>query len=113
MGCAVECGQVVAAETCRVGRRGVECIDRWPAMKGVFKIVADLGKLGLDDYQLAGRVHQLVRPIGIDAHRLGRLVAGSPKERIRDSGLWLVNELWKTPLSDADLGMLSELIGIS
>jgi hypothetical protein len=55
----------------------------------------------------------LVQPIDIDAHRLGRLVAGSPKERIRDSGLWLVNELWKTPLSDADLGMLSELIGIS
>ena len=72
-----------------------------------------MSELGLVDYQLAGKVHQLVQPIDIDAHRLGRLVAGSPKERIRDSGLWLVNELWKTPLSDADLGMLSELIGIS
>ena len=27
----------------------------------------------------------------------------SPKEKIRKSGLWLVNELWKTPLSDNDM----------
>ncbi len=27
----------------------------------------------------------------------------SPKEKIRKSGLWLVNELWKTPLNKEDL----------
>jgi hypothetical protein len=34
----------------------------------------------------------------------------SPKEKIRDSGLWLVNELYKEPLSDSDMGWLNELI---
>ena len=33
----------------------------------------------------------------------------SPKEKIRKSGLWLVNELWKTPLSDREIKNLSEL----
>lgn len=33
----------------------------------------------------------------------------SPKEKIRHSGLWLVNELNKTPLSNADLVRLSAL----
>jgi hypothetical protein len=33
----------------------------------------------------------------------------SPKEKIRESGLWLVNELYKTPLSDADLVRLTAL----
>jgi hypothetical protein len=33
----------------------------------------------------------------------------SPKEKIRDSGLWLVNELFKTPLSVDDLCRLREL----
>jgi len=32
----------------------------------------------------------------------------SPKEKIRDSGLWLVNELYKTPLSVGDLGLLRD-----
>lgn len=27
----------------------------------------------------------------------------SPKEKIRKSGLWIVNELWKTPLTDEDI----------
>lgn len=34
----------------------------------------------------------------------------SPKEKIRKSGLWLVNELWKTPLSNEDLTELKQLI---
>jgi len=38
---------------------------------------------------------------------LGR---SSPKEKIRSSGLWLVNELGKVPLDAADLGRLSELL---
>jgi hypothetical protein len=33
----------------------------------------------------------------------------SPLEKIRQSGLWLVNELWKTPLSDDDLKELERL----
>jgi hypothetical protein len=33
----------------------------------------------------------------------------SPKEKIRGSGLWLVNELYKTPLSSADLVRLTAL----
>lgn len=33
----------------------------------------------------------------------------SPKEKIRTSGLWLVNELYKTPLSQADLVYLQSL----
>lgn len=34
----------------------------------------------------------------------------SPKQKIRDSGLWLVNELYKEPLSDSDMGWLNKLI---
>ncbi|NOQ55224.1 MAG: hypothetical protein GQ477_00285 [Nanohaloarchaea archaeon] len=34
----------------------------------------------------------------------------SPKEKIRQSGLWLVNELWKTPLSDKDMVELKQLV---
>ena len=36
----------------------------------------------------------------------------SPKEKIRKSGLWLVNELWKTPLSDEDMKELKQMLGI-
>jgi hypothetical protein len=36
----------------------------------------------------------------------------SPKEKIRKSGLWLVNELWKTPLSDEDMIELKETLQI-
>jgi hypothetical protein len=32
----------------------------------------------------------------------------SPKEKIRESGLWLVNELYKEPLSERDLEKLNE-----
>lgn len=32
----------------------------------------------------------------------------SSKEKIRKSGLWLVNELWKTPLSDNDMKGLKQ-----
>lgn len=32
----------------------------------------------------------------------------SPKEKIRESGLWLVNELYKQPLSDSDFKRLEE-----
>lgn len=34
----------------------------------------------------------------------------SPKEKIRRSGLWLVNELWKTPLSDNDMIELQKML---
>ena len=34
----------------------------------------------------------------------------SPKEKIRKSGLWLVNELWKTPLSNKDMIELKYLL---
>jgi hypothetical protein len=37
---------------------------------------------------------------------LGRF---SPKERIRESGLWLVNELYKEPLSNQDFQELSKI----
>ncbi len=36
----------------------------------------------------------------------------SPKEKIRKSGIWLVNELWKTPLSDKDMIELKQLLNI-
>ena len=39
----------------------------------------------------------------------GWLGNNSPKEKIRESGLWLVNELYKTPLSQADLVRLTAL----
>ena len=32
----------------------------------------------------------------------------SPKEKIRKGGLWLVNELWKTPLSEKDLAEIMQ-----
>lgn len=34
----------------------------------------------------------------------------SPKEKIRKSGLWAVNELWKTPLSEKDMHELHQII---
>ena len=34
----------------------------------------------------------------------------SPKEKIRKSGLWLVNQLWKTPLSDNDMLQLKQIL---
>ena len=34
----------------------------------------------------------------------------SPNERIRKSGLWLVNELWKTPLSENEMIELGDII---
>jgi hypothetical protein len=34
----------------------------------------------------------------------------SPKEKIRKSGLWLVNELWKTPMSNKEMLILKELL---
>ena len=33
----------------------------------------------------------------------------SPKEKIRKSGLWLVNELWKDPLTESDVAILERL----
>ena len=36
----------------------------------------------------------------------------SPKEKIVKSGLWLVNELWKTPLSDENMIELKQLLNI-
>ena len=39
--------------------------------------VADLRELGLVDHQLAGQVHQLIEPVGVDPHGLrGRWAAG-------------------------------------
>lgn len=40
------------------------------------------------------------------------LGSSSPKEKIRKSGLWLVNELWKTPLSDEDVWALKQLLKV-
>lgn len=34
----------------------------------------------------------------------------SPKQKIIDSGLWLVNELWKQPLSENELSELREIV---
>jgi hypothetical protein len=34
----------------------------------------------------------------------------SPKEKIREGGLWIVNELYKQPLSETDLVYLQTLI---
>ena len=34
----------------------------------------------------------------------------SPKEKIRKSGLWIVNELWKIPLNDKDMIELKQLL---
>lgn len=34
----------------------------------------------------------------------------SPKEKIRKSGLWLVNELWKTPLSNEEMVKLKTIL---
>lgn len=36
----------------------------------------------------------------------------SPKEKIRKSGLWLSNELWKTPLTDEDMIELKQLLNM-
>ena len=37
----------------------------------------------------------------------------SPKEKIRKSGLWIVNELWKTPLNDEDMIELKQLLNLN
>lgn len=34
----------------------------------------------------------------------------SPKEKIKESGLWLVNELYKTPLTDTEIDELKSII---
>jgi len=36
----------------------------------------------------------------------------SPKEKIKESGLWLVNELYKEPLSNDEMKELKKLLGI-
>ena len=36
----------------------------------------------------------------------------SPKEKVRNSGLWLVNELYKEPLSDKETGELKNMIEV-
>lgn len=36
----------------------------------------------------------------------------SPKEKIKNSGLWLINELYKEPLSEEDLEILKKIIVI-
>jgi len=36
----------------------------------------------------------------------------SPKEKIQKSGLWLVNELWKTPFSDEGIIELKQILKI-
>lgn len=36
----------------------------------------------------------------------------SPKEKIQKSGLWIVNELWKTPLNDEDMIELKQLLNM-
>ena len=40
----------------------------------------------------------------------GWLGLSSPKQRIRESGLWVVNELYKEPLSSADMEHLATLL---
>ncbi|MBI5880965.1 hypothetical protein HZB90_02440 [archaeon] len=40
----------------------------------------------------------------------GWLGLASPKEKIRESGLWLVNELYKKPLSDKEINELKKMI---
>ncbi|MFA5061083.1 MAG: hypothetical protein WC494_02095 [Candidatus Pacearchaeota archaeon] len=37
----------------------------------------------------------------------------SPKEKIRKSGLWLVNELWKTPLNGEDIAELKQILNVN
>jgi len=37
----------------------------------------------------------------------------SPKQKIRESGLWQVNELYKTPLTDKDTKELKQTLGIT
>lgn len=44
---------------------------------------------------------------GPSKHWLGRY---SPKQKIVASGLWLVNELYKTPFNDADVEEFAELV---
>ena len=41
---------------------------------------------------------------------MGWLGLYSPKEKIRKSGLWLVNELYKTPLSNQDMIKLKQML---
>lgn len=36
----------------------------------------------------------------------------SPKEKIRESGLWLINELYKDPLNEADLEKINTYLGM-
>jgi len=37
----------------------------------------------------------------------------SPKEKIRESGLWLVNELYKNPIDESDLAEIKESLKLS
>ncbi|MDP2672744.1 MAG: hypothetical protein Q8O84_02945 [Nanoarchaeota archaeon] len=37
----------------------------------------------------------------------------SPKEKIKESGLWNIKELWKTPLSDKEMIKLKQMLNIN
>ena len=58
--------------------------------------------------EIESRIASTVSLCGVCAPSKQWLGLFSPKERIRESGLWQVNELYKEPLSDCDLEYISK-----
>jgi hypothetical protein len=74
----------------------------------VLRVDDKMERLGLES-KLISTV-STCRVCGPSAHWLGHF---SPKDKIRQSGLWLVNELYKTPLTPNELGELAQLTRMS
>lgn len=67
----------------------------------VFPIDDGAGRLEIESKMIS--TVSLCEECGPSAHWLG---LHSPKAKIRDSGMWVINELYKTPLTEADLDKL-------
>ena len=77
-------GEVLAVDAeCAAGAQLVQfpgqLVERVHGLVAVdhgFELLADLGKLGLVDHQLASQVHQLIEPVGVHPHGLRGALAG-------------------------------------
>ena len=88
------------------------------------KELKDFKKLNETDYpQLIKEIRKIIIEVvskngGHLASNLGvveltialHAVFDSPKDKIKESGLWLVNELYKEPLSENDISFIQSLI---
>src|SRR5438067_2934032 len=90
-------------------RRAVEA-DVTGYMRGAFRFVAFSVDDPAERLRLESRMISTVSACDECSPSSGWLGRHSPKVKIRDSGLWLVNELFKEPLTTADLRLLESAV---